>query len=204
MAVVIRENLLNTIISSRALKESTEREAKKIVKTAVKDMLEEFDNDPVTEEIKSSESNPDADNNITGTLGGYGNLFSFIGFEAGDNPTDKVREVLKTARMLQKSASRVSKSGRTIVYHYPVSIPNRDAIEKASPIPWERGRSWIFGIEEGISGLGQYLRGVFNTPKPSRSGGGVQVKKTLRGGGFMPMKYMSDILRNFRDRITNP
>ena len=46
---------------------------------------------PVTQEI---ESGPNGYNQ-SGTLGGYGNLFSYIGFEEGMSPTEPLRRVLK-------------------------------------------------------------------------------------------------------------
>ena len=53
--------------------------------------LADFDRHPVTKELKQGADGA----NISGTLGGVGNLFSFIGFYSADRPTDQVREVLK-------------------------------------------------------------------------------------------------------------
>jgi len=54
-------------------------------------MVNEFENHPVTKEI---ESGPEA-TNITNTLGGAGNLFSYIGFEEGSNPIEVIKDILK-------------------------------------------------------------------------------------------------------------
>ena len=54
-------------------------------------MIQEFEMHPVTIEI---DAGPNA-SNTSGTLGGYGNLFSFIGFEQGTDPLAKVRSALE-------------------------------------------------------------------------------------------------------------
>ena len=54
-------------------------------------MIVEFLNHPVTIELKGGIEAK----NISGTLsGGSGNLFSFIGFDSGDDPTDKIEKIL--------------------------------------------------------------------------------------------------------------
>ena len=47
-----------------------------------KEMMANFLRLPVTKEILAGSTS----SNISGTLGGYGNLFTFIGFNQGDSP----------------------------------------------------------------------------------------------------------------------
>ena len=54
-------------------------------------ILNEFDNHPVTREINDGISA----SNISGTLDGITNLYSFIGFNEGDNPTKAIRDMLE-------------------------------------------------------------------------------------------------------------
>ena len=72
------------------------RETKKIVESKFNKekeiFIEHFNAHPVTQEI---EGGPDA-NNISGTLIGYGNLFSFIGFSENESPIHPVRNILRT------------------------------------------------------------------------------------------------------------
>ena len=78
--------------------------------------------------------------------------------------------------------------------------------QAATPMPWETGLSWVRGVERGISGFGHFMAtnslGAegFNF-SGSRSGGGVEVKRTLTTMGFKPVKYLSLILSNFRRRL---
>jgi hypothetical protein len=61
-------------------------------------------------------------------------------------------------------------------------------------MPWAMGRSWVKGIEHGISGLGFYLR----KNSIGRSGGGVQIKSSrVRTGKFKNVSYISKIFKNF-------
>ena len=53
--------------------------------------LNEFDNHDVTQELLNPEGG-----NISNTLGGYGDLFGFIGFKVGSEPTAPVRRVLES------------------------------------------------------------------------------------------------------------
>jgi hypothetical protein len=75
------------------------------------------------------------------------------------------------------------------------------SIEQKTPLPWEGGRSWVRGIERGISGLGYYLSGRFKTPEPSQSGGGIQSEYKVRAGAFTTVKYLSEILKNLKEKL---
>jgi hypothetical protein len=50
------------------------------------ELIQEFLNHPVTQEIKAGPNTT----NISGTLNGKGNLFSFIGFYEGDDPIQDI------------------------------------------------------------------------------------------------------------------
>ena len=54
--------------------------------------LREFLNHPVSKEISEGPEGA----NISGTLGGYGNLFSFIGFEEGRKPISEIEDVMES------------------------------------------------------------------------------------------------------------
>jgi len=151
-----------------------------------KQMIEDFLNHPVTIEIAQG---PDYKNNESGTLGGYGGLFSFIGFEAdGEDPLKPILEALESTKI---EIERATKDG----FRYNVILPTPADIFAATPMPWAKGRSWAKGIEKGISGLGYYL----NTSYPEgKSGEGVQIRVKLRGGAFKKTKYISALLNKYQ------
>ena len=70
-----------------------------------------------------------------------------------------------------------------------------------TPMPWAPGRSWVEGIERGISGVGKYLKIDSRKGVASRSGAGLQVKNGPMSGSFRNTKYLSQILNDLRSSI---
>ena len=60
------------------------------VEQAQQEMIKDFSSHAVSAEI---EGGPTA-SNLSGTLGGYGNLFSFIGFSQGEDPLSAIKDML--------------------------------------------------------------------------------------------------------------
>mgnify|MGYP000686684010 CR=1 FL=1 len=110
--------------------------------------LQEFLNHPITQEIKGG---IDA-TNTSGTLGGITNLYSFIGFDAGSDPTKPIED------LLEKSNYRIVFNNKALDSSIIFDIPTAVQIFEITPMPWAVGRSWARGIETGISGLGYYLK----------------------------------------------
>ena len=166
----------------KGLKASTEKNVKK----AQEKLLANFEQHPVTIEIGGGTGAT----NISGTLNGIGNLFSYIGFNAGDKPLSPIRQMLK------KYEIRFHHTKTKTVIN--ITVPNAKDIFKVTPLPWATGRSWAKGIETGISGLGRYLN--IDSPR-SRSGQGIQAKKRLRVGKFNNTSYLSFLLKEYYKEI---
>tara|TARA_Y100001938_G_C7994016_1_gene381051 strand:+ start:157 stop:783 length:627 start_codon:yes stop_codon:yes gene_type:complete len=162
--------------------------------------LADFDRHPVTRELKQG---PDGAN-ISGTLGGIGNLFSFIGFYSSDKPTDLVREVLKGYLNIMGTQTKIQGRRGVSSYRYSLSFPSISAFDLAGKMPWEDGNSWVKGVETGISGFSNYMyltRGEGKLSERSRSGSGLQSRKKLNAGIFKPTKYITEILDEYRRRL---
>lgn len=156
-------------------------------------MIQEFDAHPVSVELSAGSTAPVTTPNISDTLDGYGNLFSFIGFEKGSNPVQDLKDLLIKGTMFRRTVFRDG------VWYFKVSTPTWAAIEKATPMPWEGGSSWVRGIEGGISNLSHYLNKKVNSPDPSSSGGGIQSPWEVNDDlVFKKTRYISEILENFR------
>jgi hypothetical protein len=172
-----------------------EREFQKIKKQT----LNEFDEHPVTVELNAGVDGKNITDTLPGTRGDA-NLFSFIGFDQGAKPTEEVRQILEDEIVLDKKPqSRTIATG--VQFNFDVKVPTLKSIEQKTPLPWESGRSWVRGIERGISGLGYYLSGRFRSPEPSRSGGGIQSDNKVRPGAFSTVKYLSQILNNIKEKL---
>jgi len=176
-------------IQKQILRENQVRkEIKNVVNKEVelinKKFLDAFDTHPITIEI---EAGPRA-SNISGTLDGVGNLFTYIGFSRGDRPIANLRKLLEKYEVQYHPHEKYIKIN--------IIVPTKQEIFAATPLPWASGRSWADSMERGLSGLGQYLyrdSGV----STSNSGYAAQTKSRLRGGKFRNIRYMSSLLNDY-------
>lgn len=175
------------VAQSKQLQEIAEKIAKTQTSATTATAELEFSTHPVTQEIAGGATAK----NISGTLGGYGNLFSFIGFPSGSDPVGIIKQLWKTVKF--EGLKKIDYKGKKLVFQYDISIPSAKDFEDNSPIPWASGRSWLSGISKGISGLGLYL----NKDGGGRSKGGIQVKTKIRGSKMAPVPYFTTIYNNF-------
>jgi len=185
-------------INKKAIEKAifTNRAVKKRVRDIVKAEVEKekilfrtnFESHPVTQELEGGEN---ASNN-SGTLGGYGNLFSFLGFNKGANPTSPVKSLIQSIRIDRNVQTSIKG------FKIKVNIPSKEEFAAITPMPWEGGRSWLLDMERGISGLGAYLYGRFDS---SRSGSGIQSKYRYSNRVFRPVKYFSQMYNKFTRRL---
>jgi hypothetical protein len=185
-------------INKRAIEKTifTNRTVKKIVRDIVQKEVEKekslfrtnFESHPVTQELDAGEN---ASNN-SGTLGGYGNLFSFLGFNRGSNPTAPVKSLIQKIALDRNV--QTAKAG----FKIKINIPSKEEFAAVTRLPWESGRSWLLDIERGISGLGAYLFGRFEA---SRSGSGIQSKFNYSGRKFQNVKYFSEMYSKFLKKL---
>ena len=148
-----------------------------------------FNSNKVTQEIEAGSTAE----NSSGLLGGYGNLFSFIGFYANDNPIEDLRDYLEDSIDLHQTVRRGN------VWYFKVGCPSRINIEEATPMPWEPGNSWVDGIEHGITNLSNYL---YTHSNSSRSEEGFQLKhEYIAGATFETTPYLLSMLEEFREKF---
>ncbi len=160
--------------------------------------LKNFEKSEITQEI---DAGPTA-SNISKTLGGRGNLFSYIGFLEGSDPLRAVREALESIGM-QDGQPVILENESLITFKFAIRRPTLKDLYDITPMPWEEGVSWLRGIEKGISGLSNYIYWKVLPNPPSRSSTGVQAENELRGAVFTPKQYMSVILRDLDERLEN-
>ncbi len=162
-------------------------------------LLDDFVTHPITREISEGSQNPSADINHSGLLGGYGNLFSFLGLRQSEgDPTQKVFSILDSDTTLTKTQTTATATGNKprINITYKMRI-NRTKLVEATTLVWETGNSWLYQLEKGISGFGNYVRKAFNSP-PSYSGGGLQTKTTFTHRDYdIKAEYFNKMLRDF-------
>lgn len=195
MASINRQAIAQKIASSVAIEATMHKRIYARFEEAKKALIEEFNNHSVTREIEGGVDSP----NLSGTLGGgRGNLFTYIGFADGSQPTETVRDILRDDIVLFKVNKSVQ--GEKIRYQYRVIVPEK-VLREQTPMPFETGNSWLYSIETGISGFSNYIYGRFNTPSPSRSGGAIQSKYSHIGGIYIPVPYIRTLLAEFASKV---
>jgi len=181
----IPKQVLNSVNAqaNKILRPKTEDSLRDIIDDIKKQMIQEFMNHPVTEELMNGYNAE----NISNTLNGNGNLFSFIGFESGDSP------IIPIIEMLEKINVSFTRSNNNIITA-SIILPSARDIFAITPMPWASGRSWAKGIESGISGIGFYIQKYGQ----GRSEGGVQSNSKVRSGRFKNTPYISALLSKYR------
>ena len=173
---------LESIIQKCIVALSTDKRLENLAYGAAKGKLEyhknvtllgEFDKHPVTEELKAG---PGADSYFLPR----GNLFSFIGFYSGDDPTADIRTVLKNGvRVVRQPVNKIIKR-RSVETVFRIKAPKLKDIWSVSRYPdaWKSG-SWADDIEvRGISHFEYYVYSfAFKKGSKSRSGTGLQLGK---------------------------
>ena len=181
-------------LSSKQMQNKAYTVAQEKLNNAQREMTEEFESHPITREIQGGANSP----NLSGTLGGYGNLFTFIGFSSGANPVSDIRKYLQQASTVLKQPT-IKRKQAFVDMTFRIKVPTLEGVESVSPSPWS-GRSWAREVERGISGFGLYMHSDDGLSK-SRSGKGLQTENRLRAMAYRPVKYMSSILQKFYSKI---
>ena len=169
--------------NSKSLKKTGDDIVLKKYEQSKENFFEEFQSHPVTQEIQDG---PTA-SNVSSTLNGVGNLFSFIGFDSSSSPIEDLEKLLK-----KKFSVKVTRKDEIV--RYTIDFPTLDKIKPSTPMPFERGNSWVVGIEKGISGFSNSLYKVF---VQGRSKEALQAENKIRGGGYKKTRYLSEIINNF-------
>lgn len=184
----INRSVLNNEISKtklKALEKQASIIANEILEQRKKEYIDEISAHPISREISAG---PNSEN-ISNTLNGDGNLYSFIGFDAGDKPIEDLINIIEKNTKIKKIDSKKE------TFDFEVFSPSLEELRGYTPMPFEGGNSWLKGIEKGISGFSNYLFGLlFPT---SRSGKAIQTKDKIRRASYKPTKYFSVLYRNF-------
>lgn len=177
---------------AQLIKEDFDKKIERSFNNIKAEMIRELMNHEITKEISIGVGASNSSN----TLGGYGNLFTFIGFESGSSPIDAIKQEF------DKTVLRF----RTLTDDGPIwniYLPAPEDIWDVTPMPWAEGRSWAKGIETGISGVGWYLYNQKKNYPQSRSGPAIQVKsKSSSKVRFKNVKYISDILSRYEKKFS--
>lgn len=184
------KGVMQSLAGNPVLKRNIQELAYSRLEVKKEKLLGEFNNHVVTKELED----PTGENSSRTLDGVEGNLFAFIGFEEGDNPTDTVRDIINDIKLDRRTDTKIS--GNNILYSIGLKTPKIDDIENKTPIPWEPTRSWLYGIERGISGLSYFISKL-----AGRSGGGIQTESQVRQAKFNNISYWSEMYNKFLNSL---
>lgn len=163
--------------------------------TKKEQFMKEFDENPVTQEIQQG---PGAYSQIPSLAEAEGNLFSFLGFEAGKNPTSALREYFERNIRLGRTRAGVIK-GQKVEFKTPVAFPTVNEVDAEASRNGQTALEWTSRpftqlLSRGIPGLPSYLFNIAKRFPTSRSGPAVQAKGALRSGSMPPVPYIGPLL----------
>lgn len=184
--------LLKDITHQQATALEIRKELQPRIEKLQQDLIKDFNSHAVTLELKGGPTAP----NTSQTLSGYGNLFSFIGFDSGNDPTQVIQDLLSEKMRFEV---RAVSSGR---FKITIYVPSKQEIFAITPLPWASGASWAEGIEMGISNLGSYLYSQSGF-KQSNSRTGIQITNSKKSVTFKTTPYISSIFKKFQKSLQN-
>ncbi len=152
-------------------------------------LQKEIMNHPITQDLNSHSTSPFVGGSATGTL------YGFIGFNENDQP-NPVEDLLT---FLDERISYSERQTTGKLFSCSISVPSKQEFNEDDSlvVAWT-GKAWPLMIEDGISGLGNYL----NIPHPnSESGEGIQVSRSIRGGDFGGAPYLTPLFEGFRKKL---
>jgi len=196
----IREKIENATF--KKAQPIAQKRAEEVVKKKKEEFLQEFIEHEITQEILAG---PEANYGVSGQ---NGNLFSFIGFDAGSKPVQDLYKYFEKTIFLSKTFN-YDKTSKT--FKFKMAYPTIDDIKDVTDLGnyvsddngWGEGRSWAISIERGIPGLDRYkfskdpkiLYGK-NSNSESRSGTGLQRPNAIHpGAAYKARKYVSELLK---------
>ena len=195
--------------NSGAMREAAQTRATEVFESAVIGLQEDFEPHPVTIEIDGGIDSDNISNTLPGTQYVPKNLFSFIGFEAADKPTEVIRESMSVESPIGPKIRYVRKevASGNARFRFEVKAPDKAKIYKRTRMPWAKGMSWAEKVESGIPGFGYFMARFMGDP--SRSGGGVQAKdrrgrlQRVRDEEYEPPEggYLTGIFTRFIDQV---
>ena len=208
--IQVKGDIIFEMLSNGEIQDEIEKAVKKQFNQEKQNTLLEFDSHDVTQELAEPEKG-----NISNTLGGYGDLFGFIGFEAGSDPVLPVKLALESKIKFKSTnlsiiyprnaKGQFATGKRTKNIKIIFQVPDLNDFDKAAKFEgWNGGRNWVKGIERGISGVpyfADYPRG--------RSERGLQLKGPIknsskeRPSGFKTRPYITEIIENFKKNFKN-
>lgn len=194
MAYINNARITEKMSRSKKVSGALETTAQRKLQNAKRELLSEFENDPVTKAIDAQEAGGNA-----GLLPN-GSLWGFFGFEDGSQPAREVRGILEREVYIQRQSQPIVRGGKEVTQKFTINYVSPSELEQNTQLSWGGG-SWIRGVENGLSGLARFIYWLPNA-LGGRSGAGVQAKRNIRAADTnTPKDYTTGMIERFLARI---
>ena len=196
-----REQILRKLTApNKSLEALSRSSAKRSFEGAKRRLMGNFRNHPVVQELEGGPTG----GNITGTLS-RGNLFAFIGFQEGSNPTEKLEEFLDENIQFNGTLryGKPSQMGTRLTYQWEIKTPFLREIWKETPYPSEKMTgSWADDLEgDGIPNFGQFWYFSNGGLPNSRSGTGLQRQNSNFSGSSQRTDFIRKLMEDFKEDV---
>jgi hypothetical protein len=177
------EDKIQNAVAGRKTKGKLSRVAEQLNKEAKFMLDEDIDNDPVSRKIDGDPK----------TIG-------YFGFEAGDMPVEKLKQVLWEEIKLNPNPKVRKEKGKN-AFTFNIKFPQRREVFSKSVLnlPWI-SKTWVEGVEEGLSGVERFAF----MPSRGRSEFGLQLKGEVPNK-ITPLQdrdYINRIRKNFSENLS--
>lgn len=198
---------INRSAVSKKLVEAMKSELPKVdkalaanLKTQKDKLLNNLDKNDISIEL----SVEDPESHIPSLMLEYGNLFSYLGFNQGDQPYSKLRNYMSNSIKISKKLEIKKVTNDRLYYTYSVSLPSEDQIYKKTKLPWQKNNSWVRIVEKtGLDNFGHFLFTIEKELKKSRSTTGLQIKQKLNDSKNLdPSPYVINELNELKKGLT--
>lgn len=141
---------------------------------------------PVSRELRGGVSSP----NISGTMGGYGNLYTFLGGFEGDVVERIINNIMEKV-VIGRVREVKNASASLLSFRAEVSV---SVAEVDEPLSFEN-RGVIDAVENGIGNFSHFVYQKGRDLKNSRTGPAIQSSKQQRNQQFTPTEWISSLLK---------
>ena len=190
----IRRKLNDELASRPDVQAKATAIAENLFNRAHESMMKDFLEHKITQELKAGNEA----SNISNTLNGEGNLFTFLGFYVGQDPTWDLEE------LLNKMYIRKTQQRGNVINFRIENMPTTLQITDATRMNWGDA-SWALAVENGdFKGGADLAHFIFKSWEGARSEEGFQVKGyEYSEENFNPQPYLSEIFEHFQERVNN-
>lgn len=178
----------DTLSKDRSFRKLVNKVAEDTLKEKLGTLTQQIENHPVSKELRAGVTA----SNTSGTLGGYGNLYTFLGGFEGDVVSRIVSNILVKAQLGRERVYN-NEARKEILFTKELNVP----LESIDETLTFENRGVIDAVENGVGNFSHFVYSRKRL-KESRTGHGLQSEKSVRTQQFVPTEWIGSLLRQLK------